>query len=107
MNTLSIMLNTSYAAALAVAEVSKKGAALPKLKTPMMITKKTSIIFPTVYSGLVILSLDIERDQPYQNPNAYALKITSHKNPRRAPLMNPFLMPNFLASSSFSSYLFI
>lgn len=52
--TLSIIAKTSWAAALAVANVPKNGVALPKLNTAIIMLKKTNKIFPTVYSSVVV-----------------------------------------------------
>lgn len=71
---------TSYAAAFAELRVEKYGAAFPKLNTPIIITKNTRRIFPIVYSERPVTgSISSVNFHPYQNPRAYAEKITSLK----------------------------
>ena len=64
-----MILNTSKAAALDVARVPIKGAALPKLKTPMRMLKKHNKMVPTEYSLLPVTgSTATVSVHPYQKP---------------------------------------
>ena len=66
-----MILYISKAATLELAAVSKYGAAIPNWLTPIKMRKKTSKIFPMLYTETPVTgSIKVVRVQPYQNPRA-------------------------------------